>query len=544
MSDHFHAPAPNPDDDKLPNQPFFSWLKNRTTLFVSQFFALLGFIYVPASTIYYVGNIGGHGQYLSHLNPYILIIVDAAHVIILAFFSIVMLRTRRNNKIGTYRTQLAYERLFGEKLDDRKGQLRIKQGRRLLGRFKLYFLLFWLAMFALYASFFIKHIRELNEILASQSDAEASSHAPENRDAAPPTAQPAKHQDISPDKSVTETQKLKESLASKSAASPDKSGTATGAANDQSKNTNERPLRGFTEIFDFLFFKFLTFALNNVSMMFIFWCFIITYLPAYDSRSNARRQLYVSSSSFFFIMFTISYPLLLVAVYSDGFTIQTLTRYATVFDGVSGVFNAVVLALLIARLNSKLIGLRSRLILLLYFYSAVQPLFAVFEQSDPVFKIIQTSVLIIVFGFKVYFFLIIVYALQTGRMLNYLICFPHHARRVNSIWDNQFEVKAKQKGDGSFHLDINRKNEKVYTGSDHLYTIEDCDSKDTELREVMRRDTSYYPDKQSGTHRVDVKNSHRHKIFHSHDLKSEEEAEELIKESMDKIPYCKYTRDI
>src|SRR6185503_15541898 len=98
--------------------------------------------------------------------------------------------------------------------------------------------------------------------------------------------------------------------------------------------------------------------------------------------------------------------------------------------------------LLIARLDSKLVGLPSWLISILYSYAAAQPLFVVFELNQTeVFDKITTGVLIFVFVSKIYFFLIITYALQTGKMLNYLSCFPILEKRakkaredVNYFW--------------------------------------------------------------------------------------------------------------
>lgn len=535
MSDHLHAYVPDPED-KHPNQPFFAWLKSRTALFVSQLLALLGFIYVPASTLYYVANLE-HNQFLMGWNPYVQIIVDVAHLAVLTLFVVVMLGIRHDNKAGGYRTLLAYGRLFNDPLDEKKAKLRVKQGRLQLRRFKHYFLYFWIAMLALYISFTFKHGYELYTSLASRPAAEASAAAAPGAHNAAPGA----HDTTTPAAPAQESAAQPTGHETAPPMEPGKP-TDTPAVSRQSTGPELGRIEGLSKVFDFLFFPFLTFALNNLSMMFIFWCFVVTYLPSYDRRSNIKHRLHIGFSSFFFVMLTLFFPLLLVVFQRGGFTAESLTGYATVFDGVSGVFNAVVVALLIARLDSKLIGLRSWLIGLLYFYSAVQPLFAVFEQPGDVFKLIQTSVLIIVFGFKVYFFLIILYALQTGRMLNYLICFPQLAQRVDSIWDNQFEVRAHEEKEGSFHITIMKKNQKVYTACDHFKTIEDCDRKNTELREVMKQDKSYGPNEQNGTHWVEVSNFHRHKIFRSGSLKSEEEVQDLIKESINKIPYCKYER--
>jgi hypothetical protein len=98
------------------------------------------------------------------------------------------------------------------------------------------------------------------------------------------------------------------------------------------------------------------------------------------------------------------------------------SEYPAAFDALSGTINAIVLALLVARLDSKLLGLPSWLICILYFYAGVQPMFVVFELHPEVYAGIKTAVLWVVFIFKIYFFLIIFYSLQTGRMFNYFFC--------------------------------------------------------------------------------------------------------------------------
>ncbi len=519
MLDHSHALGTNPEDNS-PNPHFFDWLKKRIGLFLSQVLALLGFIYVPASTIYYVAHLHEHttnGTPLEEFNPYVLVVVDGAHIAVLTLFIVVLLGIRHNNKEGTYRTQRAYQNLFNETLDEGTGTLQVVSGRVQLRRFKRYFLWFWLAMLALYLSFGFKHVSELPRVHARTLATESPVRGNETQSM--PTQEPLCYfYTRAGCKSSTASQPVPES-------------------------TPKLPvIQDAQAAFRFLLFPFLTFGLNNLSMMFIFWCFLILYRPRYNNRSKSKHRRDVGLSSFFFLMLTLSYPLVLLFAFRSGSTIDWLRGYATVFDGVSGVFNAVVLALLIARLDSKLIGLPSYLIGLLYFYSAVQPLFAVFEQPGEVFQIIQTSVLIIVFGFKVYFFLIIVYALQTGRMLNFLICFPQLKRRIEAIWENQFAVKVGKANNGSFDLSITRKNKRIYTSCDHFKTITECDSRNAELRKIMERRSSYDPEDQSGTHWVDVLNAYSHTIFYSISLKSKDEVDDLIDESVDKIPYCKYDR--
>jgi hypothetical protein len=197
--------------------------------------------------------------------------------------------------------------------------------------------------------------------------------------------------------------------------------------------------------------------------------------------------------------------------------------------------------MLIARLDSKFIGLRSWLILVLYGYSAVQPLFVVFERPDVVFQEMQTLVLIAVFLLKVYFFLIIIYALQTGRMLNYVFCFPTLNRRIDAIFENQFEIKTERESEDSFRFSVSKDGRLVYATDKSSRTREDCDRRVEELREAAKMRTSYHPKEQDGTHWVEIAvNSEM--LCHSKDLRSQQEGQELIDESVQNLPYCKYER--
>jgi hypothetical protein len=171
-----------------------------------------------------------------------------------------------------------------------------------------------------------------------------------------------------------------------------------------------------------LAFPFIVFFFNNLTQLFIFWCFLVLWIPS--GEMGAKYKKYRNRSFLFVGVLTLLFPLL-AWVKEAGHTPVEWDAFVAVFDALSGVINAVALALLIARLDSKLIGLPSWLISILYSYAAVQPLFMVFSLSQSVvLEKIATSVLIFVFVSKIYFFLIIIYALQTGKMLNYLFCFP------------------------------------------------------------------------------------------------------------------------
>lgn len=293
------------------------------------------------------------------------------------------------------------------------------------------------------------------------------------------------------------------------------------------------------EAINYLKYPFIVFAANNLSVMWIFLCFTILAVPWHKEKSKRREKRLRLNGTFIILLMTISYPLLLpLTSNSTGeYYDDRLRAFMTLADAVSGVTNAIIFALLIARLDSKLIGLRSYLITILYGYAAVQPLFVVFDQAGEEAQIIKALVLVIVFIFKIHFFLIITYAIQTGRMMDYLICFPALARRVDSIFDNQFEIEPRigHKDEGFV---IKNRNLVVYRGDGSIKTGEEYVKKLEKLRELMKQAESYRINHLGGTYWVEVFDA-SDRIGYSYDLKSEKDAKDLIAESIEKIPYCK-----
>ena len=305
---------------------------------------------------------------------------------------------------------------------------------------------------------------------------------------------------------------------------------------------DDKSIKTMVDLITTCAFPFLTFALNNISVWCIFLCFIILYLPAGDEESTRKRNRLVRFSLFALSILVLSFPLV---IFSERFEVTstqdpTLLNCFTYFDAFSGITNAIVVAMLIARLDSKLIGLRSWLILVLYSYSAVQPLFAVFEQKALVFQQIQTLVLIAVFLCKVYFFLIIYYALQTGRMLNYVFCFPILNRLSDSIFENQFEIKVSSESEKSLEFLITNDDKPAYRSARSFEKREDCLKYIELLREVAMRKQSYVPQEKFGTHWVEIVVNNNEVLCRSIDLRSTHEVKELIEESVEKLSYCKF----
>lgn len=382
----------------LPNQSFFAWLRTQTTLFISQILALLTFISFLASLIYYVHDVTDAGERASVFElTTINLFIDFAHVILIVIFIVALIQVLDENVRGSYRVSLVYDRLFKTRVSKPQHHALLSDSQYRLRRFKTYFLCFWCVMLALYLAFAFKH-------------------------------------------SLTLHTEHKVEVASPNLFAPVELPIAVAA---DSQHEHPRLLKH-------KIFPFLTFALNNISLMFVFWCFAVLLVSGRNEGKKRRwmRQPHLVFS-FFILLFTSSYlPLLKI----DDMT--TLKLYQAGFDALSGVLNALVLALLIARLDSKLIGLPSWLIFVLYSYSAVQPLFVAFEQQSGVFASIETSVLIVVFISKIYFFLIIFYTLQTGRMLNYFYCFPFLSDRVNTVLHLDAPTDSQPTNKRSWNLDF------------------------------------------------------------------------------------------
>lgn len=302
-----------------------------------------------------------------------------------------------------------------------------------------------------------------------------------------------------------------------------------------------------SEIAGLLELPFLRFALNNLGLLALFCCFAVLYSPSYKSgsekygeASNNLRKSLVNYAVLAVVVFTASFPLLVFSI--RPLTQSNLWNYSSVFNAVSGTLNAVVLALLIARLNSTLLGLHSYMIFLLYPYSAIQTFFVLFDLQSDLFQDMLAWVLIIVFVIKLFFFLITSYAIETGRILNYLFCLPFLTTLVNSVFDNQFEIKTHREGEHSFTFSITRKGLLVYFTDTSSSTRRECDRKIDRLRTLMENSQQYRAREICGTHWIEVRDSDDDILCQSTGHKSENEVAELAEESIEKIPYCKYDR--
>lgn len=299
-------------------------------------------------------------------------------------------------------------------------------------------------------------------------------------------------------------------------------------------------------------YPFIQFSLATLNIMFVFWCFVVLHTPAFGEHAAVRQRLMLNYSRFVILLLIAIFPLLLFLTGGPKWDEDMLRGYATVFNGVTGALSAIALALLIARMDGSLFGLPRWSILALFAYAAIQPLFIAFGLNVAVLNMVQKSTLVAALLLKICFFLIVVHSLRSGKLANYLVCFPLLRDRVDSIFENQFEIVLARAEHNSYTFSILKKNKLQFSTAIRLRNREACDELVHYLRERMGDKTAYWPPEQakgayrvgqeSGTYWVEVRSSIEELLCESVPLRSKEEADEMIRELREKIPYCKYTR--
>jgi|GEM_PF-4148069 len=376
--------------------------------------------------------------------------------------------------------------------------------------FKKYFLWFWISLLLLYAALLVASHR------GPTADPSQVSQAPQN-------------QAVLTDKSLPPSYRL--ALAS----------TLPPDGNVRAPNPATMPA---PEMFEKVKYPLLLFVLNNFTVFSVFCCFGILYVPRDDKDFEAKHRLIFNYSFLIAFLLTILTPLLLVVVKGNAFTQSDVDQIPTLLAVVGGTLNAVAFALLIARLDSRIIGIQSSLISVLYGYAALQPLFVAFNQSIPVLRAIETSAVLAAFLFKICLILIVVHIGRSRGLSDYLWFFPVLHRSVNSVFHNQFEIRAFSLGPASFTFAIFNKNVEIYKTEKSYPTRAECDAVVENLTKRMEKGSSYRPALKpvQGTYWVQVTNSDDLLICESTSLRTKEEAHELINESIEKVPYCKYDR--
>lgn len=105
------------------------------------------------------------------------------------------------------------------------------------------------------------------------------------------------------------------------------------------------------------------------------------------------------------------------------------------FRAISGVGGAIALALFVGRLQSKFFNPATKFIVIFYSYIAIQPLFVFFDDRS-----VTTAIVIhIALALKYFLFLYLFWALESGRLLFYLVRVRQTNREVEEEWQ-KFQI--------------------------------------------------------------------------------------------------------
>jgi hypothetical protein len=283
--------------------------------------------------------------------------------------------------------------------------------------------------------------------------------------------------------------------------------------------------------------------------MFIFWCFTIMYRPAIDKKTEKKAKLFRHYSLFawfaIILLFILGASVIQPMCNSTDFDAHHLQAFAMLLEATGDTLTAVCLALLVARLDSILVDLRSSLISMLYLYAAVQPLFVTMYQFTDTADHITTILFLVVFILKIYLFWLIMYAIQTSRITNYITCFPSLEDDVESVFGNQFVIKLIElihpEGHHRFSFHINNHNKPVFKSDETMTDREICRGKITDLLNMAKAKQLVYEKKpvEPDNFWVEIKDLKDKLICFSESFKTDKEAEEFMKETKDKLPFCK-----
>jgi hypothetical protein len=607
-----HTPTITPPERNSPAQSFFSWLRSHTYL-------LIGYAITIASSAVFISSLIYYSFHTEHLlgkfitPSRVQYIIYWAHLIFIIYCIVYLLLVININGVEKERVTEARGVIFGGAVGSRIVSL--QRCQILLREFKIYFILFWISMFALYVAFIIgahqgkddkeKYIAafaprgnmvgEVSRVEGTRHDKEPEKNVPvkvsefridvtpvrvekgaphAGKEKSPPVTERPEasgekyvatfsvRKGVEGDDSHEEGAGSVETRAEDAVVSVSEfkldvkpggveGGTSHAWKDEAAPGNEDKPsparyeqvkpfaTRDWGVAFNHMLPEFFPFALNTTSLLFIFWCLSILYLPYQTIKERLRHRRLLYLSIFIVVIIIVSYPLLFnLARGNAEFTQESLLEHMTAFNAVSGTLNAVVLALLIARLDSKLIGLPSWLVSILYLYAAVQPLFVVFSQPGLMNEIIKTFVLLFVFILKVYFFLIIIYAMQSGRMLNYLFCFPTLNQRVKALFDNHFEIMIKEKDASSVNFTITKNHSLVYKAHHDFPSRENCVAEIEQLKKLMTQRDHYNINPFGGILTVEITEGQNLYCL-SVPQHSTDAAYDLITESMDYIPYCR-----
>jgi hypothetical protein len=501
MSHGAHVPIAHPEREKDISESFGDWALGQIPFLITQAISL---ILALSTFIYYFQHSEEKLAEWANFKKIerILFILN----LIFCVFCVIKLKAiYQDNSSGEFVARNLYDHTFNTKISNVAHNKRRKQSQFLLRRFKLYFLFFWVTMVVLYAVFTVNSLNPQKEkilqgsvVTESKPDINTYLASNENRDSM-----------------KLEPSKLKSAI-----------------DHDEIKNWGEAVIHKWDAM--------ITYWLNTLSIMFILWCFSVMAVRAQHPTTLRKIPVIIRLSPFLTFLLLSLYPGCLgFAAHQGTYYEESLNNFTVFFDAISGVLNAVVVALFIARLDSKFVSLPSNLIGLLYLYSAIQPLFLVFDSPGFVNATIKVCVLLLVFVLKIYFFFIITYAIQEGKIFAYLYCFSTLSERVEAFTNNSYVIRPEM------HLDhivcsIFLKKSKKLKVIGQWHDLKHCKEFITQLQTVAANTDNFYLEERSGSFYLVIKDATN--IDYAVSAKpvgSKQQFAEMKEEFLHKIPYCK-----
>lgn len=529
MSHEIHVPI-EPQivirDEKL-NESFSKWARSQVPFIITQVVSLL---LACAMFIYYVKDSEEKISELISIQQ-AESLMYCLNLIFCIFCVIKLLSIYSDNSTGEFIARKIFKRVFQTDMTHGEHRKRRKQSMFLLKSFKLYFLMFWIVMVALYATFTVNSF--IPNTYSENKDRELIRQESETVDYFLVKKDEQQKESIERTSTKNEEDYFQDSTMGDKLHHVDKNITIY-----------MHPIDSWTKALTYKWEAMLTYCLNTISIMFILWCFIVIAIRAQKPTDFRRKPLLIYLSLFFTVILTALYPTcigLLPRNFHNYYYQQSLINYSVCLDAISGVVNAVVFALFIARLDSKFIGLPSNLIGLLYLYSAVQPLFLVFDLPGLVNEAIKVSVLVTVFILKIYFFFIITYALQKGKIFIYLYCFGTVNDRVESIMKNEYAIKLREEDkveNGKYRYDIYLGEFIMFKGEIVCESRDECIKEIEKFRTISKRNENYTLKFFADAWYLQIVENNKTYCSSHIKIGSEKESKDIIDEAVEKIPFC------
>jgi len=171
-----------------------------------------------------------------------------------------------------------------------------------------------------------------------------------------------------------------------------------------------------------------TFFNNCATLVFLFCYFILSHSTVVKTQSGQSRSVIEwhrwVAVLFVFTAIEVVFVALAFNAIPNNFNL-TPEHVSVSFNWISGIASATVMALFVGRLDSKFLECPTWVLVLLYMYTAIQPLFALLGEGHRWWTIILINAALVLKGLL---YLYLTWLFQTGRLLFYFV-------RIRRLYD-------------------------------------------------------------------------------------------------------------